>query len=169
MRNSPARIWAALRTSLLKSSRILSVAIFPIRPPKSSRIARVSPEETSASRQRTGQDLGRTRRRERLTSGLEDVAGPALGVQQPALAAFLELAPQVGDEDVDRVGGRHRVVAPDLVEEPLAGDDEALVAHQELEQLELAVGQLDLPLAAPHFARVRVEDQVADLERGRAA
>ena len=64
------------------------------------------------------------------------------------LAAGLELAPQVGDEDVDGVRRRERVVAPDLLEQALARDDEALVAHQVLEQLELALGQLDRALAA---------------------
>ena len=81
----------------------------------------------------------------------------------------LELAPQVGDEDVDRVGRRHRVVAPDLVEQALARDHQALVAHQVLEQLELAVGQLDLARAAPHLAGIGVELEVADAERGGAA
>ena len=99
----------------------------------------------------------------------EHVPGAAFGVQEAGLVAFLELAAQVGDEDVDRVGRRHRVIAPDLVEQALARDDEALVVHQVLEQLELAVGQLDLALAALHLAGVGVERQVADLQRGRAA
>src|SRR4051812_43174860 len=174
---SVARIWTALRTSLLKSSRIRWVAICPIAPPKRRRINRVRPAETEARRQRTGQERGRRKRRPKRPSpfaappialSLEDVAGTAFGVQQARLAARLELAPQVGDEDVDRVRRRHRVIAPDLVEQALAGDDEALVAHQELEQLELAVGQLDLALAAAHLAGVRVEDEVADFQRGGA-
>src|SRR4051812_23615763 len=175
---SVARIWTALRTSLLKSSRIRWVAICPIAPPKRRRINRVRPAETEARRQRTGQERGRRKRRPKRPSpfaappialSLEDVAGTAFGVQQAGLAARLELAPQVGDEDVDRVRRRHRVVAPDLVEQALAGDDQALVAHQELEQLELPVGQLDLALAAVNLARVGVEDEIAHLHRGGAA
>ena len=61
-----------------------------------------------------------------------------------------------------------RVVAPDLLEQALARDDQALVAHQELEQLELAVGQVDLALAARHLAGLRVEAEVADDQRGAA-
>src|SRR5215204_711088 len=109
-------------------------------------MTRVNPEEASARRHRTGQDFGFTRRVENFNLGLENVAGPSFGVEEAALAAFLELASRVGDEDVARVGGGQRVVTPDLVEETLAGDDQALVAHQELEQLELPVGQLDLAL-----------------------
>src|SRR5215218_7357506 len=172
MRISPPRICTALRTSPLKSSRMRWVAIWPIAPPKSIRITRVRPAETAARRQRTGHERGRRRRRPKrfaappIALGLEDVAGTALGVEQARLVTGLELAPQVGDEDVDRVRRRHRVVAPDLVEQALAGDDQALVAHQELEQLELAVGQLDLALAPVHLTGVGVEDEVADLERG---
>src|SRR4051812_36871968 len=177
MRISVARIWTALRTSLLKSSRIRWVAICPIAPPKRRRINRVRPAETEARRQRTGQERGRRKRRPKRPSpfaappialSLEDVAGTAFGVQQARLAARLELAPQVGDEDVDRVRRRHRVVAPDLVEQALAGDDEALVAHQELEQLELPISQLDFPLAAADLAGVGIEDEVAYLHRGGA-
>src|SRR5215203_4126024 len=98
MRNSPARIWAALRTSLLKSPRIRSVPILPISPPTRRRIAKVSAEETSARRHRTGQDRGRGSRRGSLSSGFENVARSSFRVQQAALAAFLELATQVGDE-----------------------------------------------------------------------
>ncbi len=57
------RLSTALWTSSLKSSRIREVAIWPIVPPKTSRIARVRPEETAASRQRTGQVRGCTSRR----------------------------------------------------------------------------------------------------------
>jgi hypothetical protein len=39
------------------------VAIWPIVPPKMSRITKVSPEETEAKRQRTGQARGCTSRR----------------------------------------------------------------------------------------------------------
>ena len=112
-------------------------------------------------RQRTGQCArrdGEPRAADPRSRGaLQHVAGAALGVEQPRLAAGLELAPQVRDEDVDRVGRRDRVVAPDVLEQALAGDDQPLVAHQVLEQLELAVGELDLALAALHLARVRVE------------
>src|SRR5262245_17341037 len=90
-------------------------------------------------------------------------------MQQPGLAAGLELAPKVGDEDVDRVGLLERVIAPDVLEQPLAGDDELLVAGQILEQLELAVREVDLPIRALHLAGVGVELEIADDDRSAAA
>jgi hypothetical protein len=101
--------------------------------------------------------------------GAEDVAGSPDGVQEAGLAFGLQLAAQVGDEHLDRVRGREGVIAPNLVEQALARDHDALVAHQVLEQLELALGQLDRALAADHLVRVRVQRQVADAQRRRAA
>src|SRR3954447_9567196 len=107
------------------------VATWPITAPKTSRMIRVSPADAAASRQRTGQLRGLSRRprclgsltgRATCSSILDHVAGAAFRVEQPRLAAGLELAAQVGDEDVDRVGRRSRVIAPDLVEKPLPGD-----------------------------------------------
>src|SRR6187551_2258118 len=135
MRISAARVCAAPRTSPLKSARILFVATLPITAPKTSRMISVSPAEAAARRHRTGQFRGRRRRPLCLgrlageaTGGsvLDHVAGAPFGVEQAHLAAGLELAAQVGDEDVDRVGRRGRVVPPDLVEEALAGDDETV-------------------------------------------
>ena len=99
----------------------------------------------------------------------QHVAGAAHGVQDARLAAVLELAAQVRDEDVDGVRLGEGVVAPDLVEQRLARHDDARVAHQVLEQLELARGQVELALAAEHLARVRVEAQVADDDVGASA
>src|SRR4051812_21153973 len=107
-------------------------------------MASVSPAETAANRQRTGHDDGLRRppygvltrpnsaairaprglvwRRLGLVTTLllEHVAGATFGVQETSLSAGLQLAAQVGDEDVDRVGRRGRVIAPDVVEQPLA-------------------------------------------------
>src|SRR4051794_25631706 len=101
------------------------------------RITSVSTAEPPASRQRIGRRLY-----------AEDVARAADRVKEARLATSFELSSQVGHEDLDRVRDRERVVAPDLVEQALARDHEALVAHQVLEQLELALGQVDLALAA---------------------
>src|SRR4051812_6454723 len=122
------------------------------------RMTNVSAAETIASRQRIA-----------MWSSTQDVPRAADRVQQSRLAAGLELAPQVRDEDLDRVRRRERVVAPDLLEEALARDDDALVAHQVLEQLELALGELDGAVAARDLVRVRVERQVGDDERRAAA
>src|SRR3954452_14826625 len=120
------------------------------------RITNVSAAETIASRQRIA-----------MWSSTQHVPRAADGVQQPRLAAGLELAPEVRDEDLDRVRRRERVVAPDLLEEALAGDDDALVAHQVLEQLELALGELDVAVGAAHLVRVGVQRQVAHDDGGR--
>src|SRR5215211_3867354 len=155
---------APLANSSWKSLFSRSVARRPTTTAKTMRIASVRPADTAASRQRMGQ-----RRGARITASTpgaplvcsggfilrarrpHHVPGAALRVKHARLAARFELASQVRDEDVDGVRERHRVVAPDLLQQPLAGDHEALVAHQVLEQLELAVGELDLPIAALHL------------------
>src|SRR4051794_41367850 len=122
------------------------------------RITKVSPAEIRARRQRI-----------EMRSSTKYVSRAADRVQEPRLAAGLELAPEVGHEHLDGVRRGERVVAPDLLEQPLARHHDALVAHQVLEQLELPLGQLDDTLAARDLVRVRVEREVGDDERGRAA
>src|SRR3954451_15761396 len=149
---------AASAVCSLKSSRMRRWVSSPTATAKVHRIAKVSPAEVMARRHRMAR-----------RSSTQDVPRAPDRVQQPRLAAGLELAPQVGDEDLDRVRLREGVIAPDLVEQPLARDHDALVAHQVLEQLELALRELDAALAAVHLVRVRVELQVARGQRGGAA
>src|SRR4051794_20310452 len=54
-------------------------------------------------------------RRLRIASGLQHEADAAHGVQDPRLAAGLELAAQVSDEDVGDVGAGIERVAPYLL------------------------------------------------------
>src|SRR3954449_9141758 len=149
---------AASAVCSLKSSRMRRWVSSPTATAKVHRIANVSPAEVMARRQRMGR-----------RSSTQDVPRAADRVQQSRLAAGLELAAQVGDEDLDRVRLRERVVAPHLVEQALARDDDALVAHQVLEQLELALGELDVALAAADLVGVGVELEVAGDQRGGAA
>src|SRR5215217_3181907 len=149
---------AAASTSRLKSASICRVVSTPTIVAKPSRITSVSSAEPPASRQRIGSRLY-----------AEDVACAADRMKEPRLATGFQLPPQVGDENLDRVRDRERVVAPDLVEQLLARDHQPLVAHQILQQLELALGQLDRPLAAVHLVRVGVQREVADAQRGHAA
>src|SRR5215212_4811797 len=142
----------------LKSASIRRVVSTPTIVANPSRITSVSRAEPPASRQRMGSRLY-----------AEDVACAADRMKEPGLATGFQLPPQVGHEHLDRVRDRERVVAPDLVEQLLAGDHQPLVAHQVLEQLELALGQLDRALAAMHLVRVRVEGEVADAQRGHPA
>src|SRR5256885_17091178 len=92
------------------------------------RMTSVSSAEPPARRQRIGRRLY-----------AEDVARAADRMEEPRLATGFELPSQVGHEDLDRVRDREGVIAPDLVEQLLPRDHEPLVAHQVLEQLELAL------------------------------
>src|SRR4051812_1717376 len=145
-------------TSSRKSSRIWRVVSTPTIAAKPHRITSVRAAEPPARRQRIGSRLY-----------AEDVARAADRMEETRLATGFELPSQVGDEDLDRVRDRERVIAPDLVEQLLARDHEALVAHQVLEQLELALREVDRALAAGDLVGVRVEHQVADPQRGHAA
>src|SRR5215211_2708212 len=155
---SVLRSFAADSTSRVKSSSICRVVRTPTIVANPSRITSVSRAEPPASRQRIGSRLY-----------AEDVACAADRMKEPGLATGFQLPPQVGHEHLDRVRDRERVVAPDLVEQLLARDHQPLVAHQVLEQLELALGQLDRALAAMDLVRVGVEGEVADAQRGHPA
>src|SRR3954449_510519 len=125
---------------------------------KPQRMTSVRTAEPPASRQRIGTRLY-----------AEDVARAADRVKEARLATGLELSSEVGHEHLDGVRDGERVVSPDLVEEALARDDQALVAHEVLEQLELALGELDPPLPALDLVGVGVEHQVAHPQRRHAA
>src|ERR671926_1068135 len=127
--------WAA--TCRLKSSDSRRVVSTPTTTAKPHRMTSVSAAEPPASRQRIGTRLY-----------AEYVARAADRMEEARLSTGFELPSQVGDEDLDRVGDRERVVAPHLVEQLLARDDQALVAHEVLQQLELALGEVDRPVAA---------------------
>src|SRR4051794_17841894 len=114
-RRRPLRSSAAAASWLRKSERIRLIVASPTPIANPQRITNVRPAESSARRQRI----------ERRSS-TQDVPRPADRVQQPRLAIRLELATQVRHEHLDRVRGGERVVAPDLLEQALAGDDDPL-------------------------------------------
>src|SRR5204863_279609 len=159
----------------LKSARMRWTVIQPIARANAHRITNVKSAETPARRSRIGSRSKpaeiRRAARDSQRSGLrtKDVAGSPERVQQARLAVGAELAAQVRDEDLERVGRREGVIPPYLVEQALARDHDALVAHQVLEQLELTLREVDLALAAGHFVRVCVEREVPDAQRRRAA
>src|SRR6476659_10362669 len=109
---------AASATCWLKSAWIRRVVRTPTITANPSRITSVSAAEPPASRQRIGRRLY-----------AEDVARAADRMEESRLATGFELPYQVGDEHLDRVGDRERVIAPHLVEQLLARDDQPLVAH----------------------------------------
>src|SRR3954470_5670273 len=90
-------------------------------------------------------------------------------MEESRLPTGFQLSTEVGDEHLDGVRDRERVVAPDLVEQLLSRDHEALVAHQVLEQLELALRELDRAVPARDLVRVGVQLEVAYAQRSHAA
>src|ERR1700754_393939 len=97
-------------------ARVVSVPTITAKP---SRITSVSAAEPPARRQRIGWRLY-----------AEYVARAADRVGETGLATCFEFPSEVRDEDLDRVRDRERVISPHLVEQLLARDHEALVAHQ---------------------------------------
>src|SRR5258705_2895323 len=98
----------------------------PIATANAHRMTNVKSAEPPASRTRIGSrsKLAEAREKARGTARAslcaKDVAGSPDRVQKARLAVRLELAPEVGDEHLDRVGRREGVVSPHLVEQPLA-------------------------------------------------
>src|SRR5438093_5219330 len=125
---------AVLRSSSLKSPWSRFDVSRPTTSAKTTRMISVRVAETAARRQRTGQRFGVSAQASRSSLFIpgrpDHVTGTALGVQDPGLALGFELSAQIGDEHVDRVRHRHRVGAPNLLQQGLARDHQALVAHQ---------------------------------------
>src|SRR3954449_114536 len=99
----------------------------PTIPAKPQRMMSVSSAEPPARRQPIGTCLG-----------AENVACAADRMEETRLIAGFKLPSEVGYEDLDGVRRRERIVPPDLFEEALTRHDDALVAHEVLQQLELA-------------------------------
>src|SRR3954462_9031109 len=136
-------------------ARVVSVPTITAKP---SRITSVSAAEPPASRQRIGWRLY-----------AEYVARAADRMEESRLPTGFQLSPEIGHEHLDRVRDREGVIAPQLVEQLLARDDQPLVAHQVLEQLELALREIDLPAITRDLVGVGIEREIADAQRGHAA
>ena len=80
-----------------------------------------------------------------------------------------ELGAQPPDVHVDRAGAAEVVVAPDLAQQLVAGEDPARVLGQELQQLELLVGEVERPALELGGVRVRVDGQLAGPDRAAGA
>src|SRR5688572_18468567 len=101
---------AAVRTSSSKSSWMRWAVSAPTAIAKPQRMTRVSSAEPPARRQRIG-----------MRSSAEDVARATDGVKEPRLSTGFQLSPQIGHEHLDGVRRGERVVAPDLLQQALAG------------------------------------------------
>src|SRR5215510_9458628 len=72
----------------------------------------------------------------------------------------LQLVTERSDVDVDGARDRCRIVAPDLVEEHLAGEYRAAMLDEIAQQLELERRQVDLPRAAHDVRTAKVDTHV---------
>src|SRR4029077_4857104 len=80
----------------------------------------------------------------RSVGAAEAVSEPAHGANGIVVGAgSFQLAAGIVHVDVDDVRGRLEPVAPDLLAQLVAGEHDAGVAHQVLEQGELGAGELD--------------------------
>src|SRR5215218_82512 len=77
-----------------------------------------------------------------------------------------ELGPKPAHVDIDHVGARVEVVAPDRRQEPLLGDNLAWTLHELAEQQELPLGQEHRAGAAIRLAPDQVEPQAAGNQTG---
>src|SRR3954447_14512493 len=130
----------------------------PTAPAKPHRMTSVRSADPPGRRQRMG-----------ICLGAEYVACAADRMEETRLIAGFQLPSEIRYEDLDGVRRCEWIVAPDLLEQALSRNDDPLVAHEVLQQLELALGQLDLALLAPHLVGVGVELEVSDHERRAAA
>ena len=85
-------------------------------------------------------------------------------MDQPRLALGLGLAAQVADVDLQRVGRRGEVVAPDLLEDERPLEHPPRPPEEHLEQRELGPGELDLPLAPADLPGGDVHREVGEAE-----
>src|ERR1700754_2822619 len=102
MRTLVARLSTAVVISWRKSLRIRDTVTSPITAAKPQSTTNVRPADRIASRQRIESVLRRVfiERARRPASCAQHVSRAADRVQQARLAAALQLAPQVGDEDL---------------------------------------------------------------------
>src|SRR5713101_1806245 len=107
-----------------------------------------------------------------FSSGFEDIAHPAQGVNHLLLEVPVDLVSQPANDDVHDVGLGIETVVPHVLHDHRLGNDLARVAQQIFQQRKLARLQLDSLAPARHLARDQVQAQIADGQSrrlGRAA
>src|SRR5438045_7638306 len=87
-----------------------------------------------------------------IFSPADDIAHASHRMQELLLEPAIDLLPQAADEDVDDVRLRVEAVVPHVRQDHRLRDDLAGVAHQILEQRELARPQVDGDGPASHAA-----------------
>src|SRR6201999_3442927 len=87
----------------------------------------------------------------------------------PGRRAFLQLLAQLADEDVDRAIAVGHRVTPDPLVDRLALEHLAALLGEQVEQLELAAGEVEVDLAGESLEAVGPDLQIAGGERGDVA
>src|SRR5215468_2928649 len=83
-------------------------------------------------------------RRLRLVCGIaEPVAYPAHRLQEGAVKATVNLAPQIADVDIDNIGIAEKVEVPDVLGNLRAGEHMPGMTHEIFQEGELPRAQLD--------------------------
>src|SRR5512132_1698824 len=99
---------------------------------------------------------------------VEPVADAADGHDQlRVVAVLLDPGTPTLDVGVQGLGVAHVVVAPDPVDQGLAGQHPVAVLHQDLEQLELLEGEVDRLAADGDLVPLLVKTDAAGLDDGR--
>src|SRR5437660_12830458 len=86
------------------------------------------------------------------------------GVDEARLAGGLGLSSQVTHVYLEGVGRGLGAVAPDAIEDELAGEDRTRVSEHELQQEELCRGQPDEAVAPLRLAGVDFQGQISEAE-----
>src|SRR5919197_2564313 len=86
----------------------------------------------------------------------ERVPDAAHRLQDPRLAALLELPPQVADVHPERIRRRAEVVTPHALVDLRPRQHLPRVAHEQFEQVELRTRELHAPVTARCLARCRI-------------
>src|SRR5262249_29608379 len=94
----------------------------------------------------------------------QHVSRAAHGVNQGVIAAAVDRLAQPTDVHVDQVALRVEVQVPHTLQQHGARYHLAGAAHEELEQLHLACGEIELAPAAQHAPLEQVELEILDLE-----
>src|ERR1700704_5831109 len=92
----------------------------------------------------------------------ESVARAADGLDALGAEGLIDLLAQIADVHLDDVRVALEVDAPHVVEDVGLRRDAPVLAHEELEQCELACGQPDVGALTPRASRARIEFQSPD-------
>jgi hypothetical protein len=96
--------------------------------------------------------------------GVEAIADGAEGFDFDGGVGGLEAVAEAGDVDVDGAGVAVEALAPDVVEEVVAGEDDAGVGGEGGEEVELFGAEGDLCTGDEEAAGVEVEVEVAEVD-----